>query len=436
MQQAVQQTPDPLERHLTVSVPVAQLEAEIATRLKRLARTVKMQGFRPGHVPLKMVERHYGPQVRQEVVSDTVQRSFADAVKTQNYRVAGYPRFAPVPVADGAPEVQYTATFEVYPEIVFGEVAGREVKRPVAGVKDENVEHTLETVRRQRATYERVERVAATGDLVNIDFEGLIAGVPFEGNKATNFTVVLGEGRMLPDFEAALIGMRAGEMKTFPVVFPQDYAAPVKGKTADFTVTVNEVAEPKLPPLDSEFARSLGVESGDLERLRREVRENMEKELQKRTKTVVKEQVMEALLQAAQFELPRSLLEAEVERMKALALEDLKKRGMTTQELSLPNDLFAERATRRLKLALLVGELVKRHDLQPRPEQVRRVIEGLAESYEEPQQLIRWYYAEEGRLDEVRALVMEDNVVEWATGKMRVVDDPTDFDDLMGTRKA
>src|ERR1700687_883893 len=368
MQQAVQQTPDPLERHLTVSVPVAQLEAEIATRLKRLARTVKMQCFRPGHVPLRMVERHYGPQVRQEVVSDTVQRSFADAVKTQNYRVAGYPRFAPVPVADGAPEVQYTATFEVYPEIVFGEVAGREVKRPVAGVKDENVEHTLETVRRQRATYERVERVAATGDLVNIDFEGLIAGVPFEGNKANNFTVVLGEGRMLPDFEAALIGMRAGEMKTFPVVFPQDYAAPVKGKTADFTVTVNEVAEPKLPPLDSEFARSLGVESGDLERLRREVRENMEKELQKRTKTVVKEQVMEALLQAAQFELPRSLLEAEVERMKALALEDLKKRGMTTQELSLPNDLFAERATRLLKLALLVGERVKRHDLQPRPE--------------------------------------------------------------------
>ena len=214
MQQAVQNTPSPLERNLTVSVPIAQIESEIATRLKKLARTVKMQGFRPGHVPLKMVERHYGPQVRQEVLSDSVQQSFADAVKDQNYRVAGYPRFQPVQApAEGAEKVEYTATFEVYPEVVVEDVSSQTVRRPVTQVADANVDATLTTLRKQRAKYERVERAARNEDLVNIDFEGLIAGQPFTGNKAANFTVVLGEGRMLKDFEEALAGMKEGERR-------------------------------------------------------------------------------------------------------------------------------------------------------------------------------------------------------------------------------
>lgn len=437
MQQAVQNTPSPLERSLTVSVPIAKIESEIATRLKKLARTVKMQGFRPGHVPLKMVERHYGPQVRQEVLSDSVQQSFADAVKDQNYRVAGYPRFQPVQApAEGAEKVEYTATFEVYPEVVVEDVSSQTVRRPVTQVADANVEATLTTLRKQRAKYERVERAARNEDLVNIDFEGLIAGQPFTGNKAANFTVVLGEGRMLKDFEEALAGMKEGEQKTFPITFPQDYAEEVKGKTADFTVTVNQVAEPKLPEVDAEFARALGVEDGDVERLKREVRQNIDKEVAKRIKQGVKDQVMDGLLATAKFDVPRALLDAEIERMQQQALEDLKQRGMTTQNLSLPPDLFVERATRRLKLSILVTELVKKNNLMPRPEQVRKVIEEHAESFEQPEQLVRWYYGDPSRLAEVEALVMEDNVVEWSMGKMKVEDKPTDFDELMGTKKA
>jgi trigger factor len=263
MQQAVQNT-SPLERNITVSIPVERIEAEIATRLKKLARTVKMQGFRPGHVPIKMVERHYGFQVRQEVVTDEVQQRFADAVKDQNYRVAGYPRFQPVPAGDGASNVEYTATFEVYPDIVVGDLTKFEVTRPVTQVSDADVDKTIETLRKQRAKYNNVDRAARNGDLANIDFEGLIAGQPFEGNKAANFTVILGEARMLPDFEAAIVGMKTGETNTFPLTFPQDYNEALKGKTADFTVTVNQVAEADLPPVDAEFATQLGVVSGDV----------------------------------------------------------------------------------------------------------------------------------------------------------------------------
>jgi trigger factor len=439
MQQAVQNTPSPspspLERNLTVSVPIAHLEAEINSRLKKLARTVKMQGFRPGHVPLKMVERHYGPQVRQEVLSDSVQQSFADAVRDQNYRVAGFPRFAPVQSGEGATAVEYTATFEVYPEVSLGDLSGSAIARPAVKVGEENVEATLETLRKQRAKYNRVEREAKNDDLVNVDFEGLIAGQPFEGNKASNFTIVLGEKRMLPDFEAGILGMKAGEQKTFPITFPQDYAEAVRGKTADFTVTVNQVAEPELPPLDAELARTLGVGSGDVEQLKREVRENIEKEVAKRVKISVKDQVMEVLLAAGGFEIPRSLVDNEIGRMQQAAVEDLKQRGMTTDNLSLPPELFADRAARRIKLSIIVSDLVKRHALEPRPEQVRKLIEEHAESYEQPDQLVRWYYGDPSRLAEFEAVAMEDNVVEWALGKMKVEDKATDFDELMGTKK-
>ncbi len=443
MQQAVQNAARPLERNLTVSVPLAQIEAEIATRLKRLARTVRMQGFRPGKVPLKMVERQYGLQVRQEVVSDAVQKTFAEAVKEQNYRVAGFPRFQPKrdpqagEAASPAPgqAIEYTAVFEVYPEVVMGDIASRTVRRPVTQVEDADVEATIETLRKQRAKYENTARAAVEGDLVNIDFEGLMAGQPFEGNQAKNFTVVLGEKRMLPGFEAALVGMRTGEQKSFPLTFPQDYADAVRGKTADFTVTVNQVAEPKLPAVDAELAKSLGVQDGDVARQKREVRENMEKEAVKRVRSRVKEQVIGALHDAAGFEVPRSLLDAEVERMQHAALGDLKQRGMSVQGKALPAELFVERAARRIKVGLLVADLVKKHELGPRPEQVRKVIEEHAESCEQPAELVRWYYADPSRLAEVEALVMEDNVVEWALGKMKVEDQPTGFAELMGTQK-
>ena len=434
MQQAVHNT-SPLERNITVSIPVERIEAEIAQRLKKLARTVKMQGFRPGHVPIKMVERHYGFQVRQEVVTDEVQQRFADAVKDQNYRVAGYPRFQPVPATEGASNVEYTATFEVYPEIVVGDLSKFEVTRPSTQVSDADVDKTVETLRKQRAKFNNVDRPAQNGDLVNIDFEGLIAGQPFEGNKAANFTVVLGEARMLPDFESSIVAMKTGETKTFPLTFPQDYNEALKGKTADFTVTVNQVAEPDLPAVDQEFAKTLGVSSGDVEQLKREVRQNVEAEVTKRIKSTVKEQVMDAMHAAATFEVPRSLLDSEIQRMQQQAVEDLRQRGMTQQGVTLPPDLFTDRAARRIKVGLVVAELVRRNNLQAKPEQVRKLIEEHAQSFEQPDQLVRWYYADPSRLAEVEALVMEDNVVEWALGQIGVVEQEMALDELMGTKK-
>lgn len=435
MQQAVETKPSPLERQLKVAVPVAALEADIADRIKKLARTVKMQGFRPGKVPIKMVERHYGFQVRQEALSESVQRLFAEAVRTNNFRVAGMPRFEPVTGGADTEAFEFQAVFEVYPDITMGELSSAEVKRPVTAVEEKDVDATIETLRKQRAKYEPVTRGAADGDLVNIDFEGKVDGAPFDGGKGQNFTVVLGEGRMLPDFEAALKGLAEGGEKTFPITFPEDYVDHLKGKTAEFSVKVNQVAEPKLPPVDAEFAKSLGVEDGDVARMRAEIRQNVEREVKKRVQSRVKDQVMAGLVSSATFEVPRALMDAEIARMQELAVADLKQRGMTTEGIQLPADLFADRARSRVTLGLLVADLVRKNDLSARPEQVRKVIEEHAESFEQPAEMVRWFYGQPERMAEVEALVMEDNVVEWSLARMKVEDQVTPFDELMGTKK-
>lgn len=435
MQQAVETKPSPLERQLKVAVPVAALEADIADRIKKLARTVKMQGFRPGKVPIRMVERHYGFQVRQEALSESVQRLFAEAVRTNNFRVAGMPRFEPVTGGADTEAFEFQAVFEVYPDITMGELSSAEVKRPVTAVEEKDVDATIETLRKQRAKYEPVTRGAADGDLVNIDFEGKVDGAPFDGGKGQNFTVVLGEGRMLPDFEAALKGLAEGGEKTFPITFPEDYVDHLKGKTAEFSVKVNQVAEPKLPPVDAEFAKSLGVEDGDVARMRAEIRQNIEREVKKRVQSRVKDQVMAGLVSSATFEVPRALMDAEIARMQELAVADLKQRGMTTEGIQLPADLFADRARSRVTLGLLVADLVRKNDLSARPEQVRKVIEEHAESFEQPAEMVRWFYGQPERMAEVEALVMEDNVVEWSLARMKVEDQVTPFDELMGTKK-
>ena len=435
--QAQTQTPSPssLERNLTVSLAAVEVESQITTRLRQIARTAKMSGFRPGKVPFNIVANQYGYQVRQEVMSDSVQKSFANAVKDQQLQVAGYPRFAPANSGESADKFEFTATFEVYPEVKVGSLVGKKLERLTAEVADVDVDNTLETLRKQRAAYDKTDRAAAKGDFLVVDFLGKLDGVPFKGGDAQNFGVVLGEGRMLPDFEAALIGMKAGENKSFDLTFPADYQPELAGKTAQFAVTAKIVNAPKLPPVDAEFAKSLGVADGDVGKMRAEIKANLERELKKRIQAKTKDQVMDALLSVSDLDLPRSLVEMEISRLQEQAVKDLEARGMTAKDLQLPPELFLERAERRVKLGLVLSDVVKQNELRAKPEQIRAMVEEHAESFEDPTQMVRWYYSEPSRLAEVEGMVLEDNVVEWAAKSLDVSTVTKTFDEIMEIKR-
>jgi trigger factor len=432
--QANLETLSALERRLSVSLPATDIDHEVESRLKRLSRTVKMHGFRPGKVPLKVVEQHYGPQVRQEVLGDAMQKSFGEAVRQQKLKVAGYPRFELAPRTDGAMEFQYRATFEIYPEVTVGDIAGTAIERPAFEVGEVEVDQTIEIMRKQRARYEPVERAAQTGDRVTIDFRGTLDGADFPGSSGSGQQTVLGDGRLLPDFEGGVAGMKPGEAKAFDVRFPGDYhGREVAGKTARFEVTLSQVAAPRLPEVDAGFAKSLGVADGDLTRMRAEVRANLEREVKAKLRSRLRDQVMQALLDATRLEAPRSLVQIEIERLQAGARQELAMRGVkVTQDTPLPADLFEQQGRRRVSLGLILGELVKLHNLYPKPEQVRKHVEEQAESYERPEDVVKWFYAAPERLRDIESAALEDNVVAWALGVAKVTDRKIDFDDLMG----
>jgi trigger factor len=426
-----------LERRLSVAVPMAEIDHEVDTRLKRLTRTVKMHGFRPGKVPLKVVAQQYGPQVRQEVLGDTVQRSFGEAVKQQNLKIAGYPRFEPKPLSEGASDFEYSATFEVYPDVQLGDISGAKISRPQLEVGEAEIDRTIEIMRKQRVTYDPAERAAENGDRVTMSYRGTIDGTEFAGGKAENQQVVLGEGRLLPDFESQLQGMKAGDSKTFELRFPDDYhGKDVAGKTATFEISVSEVAAPKMPEVDAEFAKSLGVADGDIEKMRAEIKGNLEREVKGRLKSRVKDQVMQALLDSTKVEVPKSLVESEIERLRELTRQDFAARGMPLKDdTPLPAEMFEQKAERRVNLGLILAEMVKAHQLQAKPEQVRAIVEEQAQSYENPQEVVRWYYQSPERLREIESMVLEDNVVEWALKTAQVDDQSVEFDELMGNKQ-
>ena len=426
-----------LVRRLSVTLPAAELESEVETRLKRLSRTVKLHGFRPGKVPLKVVAQQFGTQVRQEVFGDAMQRSFGEAVREQNLKIAGFPRFDAAPPAENAAEFQYSATFEVYPDVAVGDIKGATIRRAVHEVSDADVEQTVEKLRSQRVHYEAAAREAQNGDRLTLDYHGTIDGQEFSGNSGKDVQVVLGEGRLLPDFESNLLGARSGAEKTFDLRFPDDYhGKEVAGKTARFQVTVKEVAAPHLPEVNSAFAKSLGVADGDLAKMRAEIRANLEREVKLRLKNRVKEQVMQSLLDATPLETPQGLVRAEVERMQAAARQDLAARGVkVTDQTPLPADLFEKQAQRRVSLGLILAELVKAHGLLAKPEQVRAMVEELAQSYERPEEMVKWYYASQDRLREIESAVLEDNVVQWALETAKVEETPIGFDELMGNNQ-
>ena len=423
-----------LERRLSVSIPQEKIETEVENRLKKLAHTAKIHGFRPGKVPLKVVTQQYGSQVRQEVLGDVLKKNFSEAVREQNLRVAGYPHFEPKSPAEGkTSDFEFSATFEVYPEVVLGDLSHVRIEKPVVNVTDTDVDQTLETLRKQRIQYEPAERAAASGDRINIDYHGVVDGTEFPGGAAENFTLVLGEGRLLKDFEAPLIGMSAGQSKTFEVAFPADYhGKEIAGKVVTFEVKLNGVESARLPEVDGEFARALGVTDGDVQKMRREIEANLEREMSQRVKMKTKEQVMQALLDTTDILAPKALVEMEMERLIHDTRKDLASRGMNAKNMPLPSELFQERAQLRVSLGLILGELVKVHGLHAKPEQVRKVVEDLSQSYERPEEVVKWHYAAPDRLNDVESAVLEDNVVEWVLGQVVVQDKPTTVDELMG----
>lgn len=434
------ETLDKLERRITLSLAADVLQSEVDARLKKLARTVKADGFRPGKVPMNVVAQRYGYSVQYEVVNDKLGEAFAQAAQEAQLRVAGQPRISE---KEGGPvegQLQFDATFEVYPEVKIGDVASAEVERVTAEVNDAAIDRTIEILRKQRRTFSQrpVAEAAADGDRVTIDFEGKIDGVPFEGGKAEGFQFLVGEGQMLEAFEKAVRGMKAGDSKTFPLKFPDDYhGKDVAGKEADFLVTVKKVEAQNLPELNEEFIKGLGLADGSIDALRADIKRNLEREVKFRVAARNKAAVMEALLKLVDFDLPQSLVAAESDRLVEGAREDLKARGIKDADKApIPAEMFKPQAERRVRLGLTVAELVKANNLQAKPEQLQAHIQELAQSYEQPAQVVAWYMSDRQRMAEVEAVVIEGNVAEFVLSKAKVTDKALSFEELMGQQGA
>ncbi len=429
------ETLEGLERKVNLVISIEDVEKDVKTQLQRVARTAKVQGFRPGKAPVSVIERSHGPGIRYDVINQKVGQLFDEAVREAKLRVAGAPSIEPnEDSTDG--QLSFAAKFEVYPEVSVPELSALEVTRFAADVGEQEVSNTIDILRKQRATFSAdAERAAQKDDRVTVDFVGKIDGVEFDGGKAEDFPFQLGQGRMLPEFEEAATGLKAGESKTFSLTFPEDYPGKdVAGKTAEFTITVKEVAVPVLPEVDSEFAKSLGQPEGDTEKLLAEVRSNIEREVKNRTQARTKNSVMDALAKSASFDVPKSLVDNDVQSRIAAAREDLKQRGMPNADtMDIPADAFQSESERRVRLGLIVAELVDSAKLQVTPEQVRTRIEEFAQNYEKPEQVITYYLTDRQRRAEIESVVLEDNVVDHILFKAKVTDEKVPFEELMGT---
>jgi len=431
--QTTLETLDQLTRRLNVAVPVAHIEGEVQKRLARLAKTAKIAGFRPGKVPLKMVAQQYGPQVRSDVISDAVNSGFNDAVREKNLRVAGYPRIERRDGAAASPDaLEFSAVFEVYPEVTVPDVSDVSIERPITEVTPADVDRTLDVLRAQRTAFVPVAREAAAGDRVVVDFTGTIDEIAFPGGQARDFAIRLGEGRMLPEFEAAVTGIKAGETRTFPLTFPADYhGKDVAGRVAEFTLTAKEVAEAHLPALDDAFAHAFGIASGKVDDLRSEVESNLRLELKRKIEAVIKDQALKALRERSSFALPQSLVDSEAQALMQRMGDNLREKGAKMEDVKLDVEMFRPQAQDRVALGLIVGELVRTENLQAKPEQVRAMVQDVAQTYEQPDAVVRWHYEKRERLADFEALAVEKNVVDWVLARARVTDTAVPFETLM-----
>lgn len=429
-----EQAASSLERRLDLTVAIADLDKDVDQRLKRMGKNVKMPGFRPGKVPANIVKQQYGEQARHEALSEALDRAFGEAVRMQQLRIAGYPNIEPK-TSESSTHLEFAAVFEIYPEIKLGDLAAVEIERPVLEVGAAEVDNTIAILRKQRVNYEPVDRAAATGDRVTIDFLGKKDGEPFKGGQASDYPFVLGEGAMLADFENAVIGLKAGEAKSFEMTFPTDYfSKDLAGLTVTFDITVKEVRVAILPEVDADFSKALGVADGDTDKMRAEIETNLKREVKKRLQSKVKDQVMDALLKANPIEVPNALIELEIQRLMQVARQDMEQRGMATKDFPMQPEWFAEQAKRRVSLGLILSEVVKANDLHAKSDQVKAIVEEAAQSYEHPEEVVRWYYAQPQRLSEIEGVAIEDNVVAWALSNAKVADKAVAFDELMGQK--
>ena len=424
-----------LERRVDLSIAIGDVEKEMDQRLKRMGKNMKVPGFRPGKVPFSMVKQQHGDQARHEVLSEELDRVFGETVTAQKMRVAGYPRIEPK-ITESTTHLEFSAIFEVYPEIALGDTSTAEIERPVLEVSAAEIDKTLDILRKQRVSYEDTDRAAAIEDRVVIDFIGKKDGAPFQGGQAADYPFVLGQGMMLPDFEKAVEGAKAGETKTFDLAFPEDYhAKDLAGQTVQFEITVKQVQAPKLPDIDAEFAVGMGIADGDVTKMRTEIEANLKREVKRRIEAKLKDQVMEVLIKANPITVPSALVNMETQRLMQAARQDMEQRGMKNNDFPIQPEWFADQAKRRVTLGLILAELVKAEKLQATPEQVRAMVEETAQSYEQPEEIIRWYYAQPQRLGEVEGVAIENNVVEWVLGKAKVTDKAAVFDELMGQKQ-
>lgn len=420
-----------LERRMTVTVPMQPIEQEVNQRINNLARTAKLSGFRPGKVPLKLVQQQYGAQVRDEVLSNTVERTFSDAVQENKLRVAGFPNIEHKPFAETKEQFEYTATFEIFPEIVIGDLSKVKVERPVLEVGEADVQKTIDVLLKQRATFEPVKRAAKKGDKVNLTLRASMDGKEVESSGEQGIDLVIGEGGRVAEFDDSLIGSKAGTSKTFDITYPAEHEQ-LGGKTVSYDVTVNSVEQIKLPEVDADFARSLGVEDGDIAKMQAEIKESLTQEVNKRIRAKLKEQVFKALVESVNLELPKALVGVEINRLMQMTQQNLQQRGVDLSNVTLEPSMFEEQAKQSASLRLILSEIVNKNDLQAKPEQIRAMVDQFGQSFEDPAEVVRWYYADPKRLDEPAALATEDNVVAWVLDKAKVSDKKVKFDDLMG----
>ncbi|SEP83093.1 trigger factor [Ectothiorhodospira magna] len=418
-----------LERRMTVQVPAERIQEEVNRRLKSLVKRVKIDGFRPGKVPLKVVQQRYGDGVYQEVLGELMQSSYQDALNQENLVPAGMPNIEPKSVEAGE-ALEYVATFEVFPQVEPADMSGVEISRPQVEITDADVDKVIESLQKQRRQWVDIERESAKGNRVVMDFTGTLDGEPFEGGSAEDANLELGEGRMIPGFEEQLEGLKAGDQKTIAVTFPEDYPAEhLAGRPAEFAVTIKAVQESVLPEINEEFAKDFGVEEGGVDKLREEVRKNMGRELEQAIKAKVKEQVMEALLERNPLDLPQAVVKDEINRLREQAISRFGRSAQGVPQLG--DDLFEEEAQRRVALGLIIREIIRRDAIRVDQSLITAELETISAGYEDSEQVMNYYRANKQAMSTLEAMVLEQQVVDFLLAQCQINDEPTSFERIM-----